>query len=107
MAPVGMVDASSSATNVGHQGSLNENVINQGLFYLDWLLDHKAELQLLVQNVLGLEKAKEIDWSDRLACFASPATLLATTNTRWHKSIAISSSSDISVMARISYSWTW
>lgn len=26
----------------------NENVINQGLFYLDWLLDHKADFQLLL-----------------------------------------------------------
>ncbi|WP_326513638.1 hypothetical protein [Clostridium intestinale] len=27
----------------------NENVINQGLFYLDWLLDHKADFELLVR----------------------------------------------------------
>ena len=26
-----------------YKRALNENVINQGLFYLDWLLDHKAE----------------------------------------------------------------
>ena len=30
----------------------NENVINQGLFYLDWLLDHKADFQLLVMKKL-------------------------------------------------------
>src|SRR3712207_2245495 len=41
----------------------NENVINQGLFYLDWLLDHKADFELLVMNTLGKEVAKEIDWS--------------------------------------------
>lgn len=29
----------------------NENVINQGLFYLDWLLDHKAEFKWL-ENVM-------------------------------------------------------
>ena len=41
----------------------NENVINQGLFYLDWLLDHKADFKLLVMKVLGKEAADLIDWS--------------------------------------------
>ena len=41
----------------------SENVINQGLFYLDWLLDHKAEFQLLVMKELGVEAAEKIDWS--------------------------------------------
>lgn len=46
-----------------YKRSLNENVINQGLFYLDWLLDHKADFKLLVMDVLGQEKADAIDWS--------------------------------------------
>lgn len=46
-----------------YKRSVNENVINQGLFYLDWLLDHKADFKLLVMDVLGQEKADEIDWS--------------------------------------------
>ncbi len=46
-----------------YKRSVNENVINQGLFYLDWLLDHKADFKLLVMEVLGLEKANSIDWS--------------------------------------------
>ena len=46
-----------------YKRSLNENVINQGLFYLDWLLDHKADFKLLVMEVLGHKKAEEIDWS--------------------------------------------
>ncbi|MBQ3550552.1 MAG: DUF91 domain-containing protein [Clostridia bacterium] len=46
-----------------YKRSVNENVINQGLFYLDWLLDHKADFKLLVMEVLGKEKADEIDWS--------------------------------------------
>jgi len=33
---------------------VGENVINQGLFYLDWLLDHKAEFKLLVLDSLLL-----------------------------------------------------
>ena len=27
-----------------YKRALNENVISQGLYYLDWLLDHKAEI---------------------------------------------------------------
>lgn len=46
-----------------YKRSVNENVINQGLFYLDWLLDHKADFKLLVMEVLGKEKADLIDWS--------------------------------------------
>lgn len=46
-----------------YKRSVNENVINQGLFYLDWLLDHKADFKLLVMEVLGQEKAEAIDWS--------------------------------------------
>src|SRR6185312_10344863 len=30
----------------------NENVMSQGLFYLDWLLDHRAEFQWLVMEKL-------------------------------------------------------
>lgn len=46
-----------------YKRSVNENVINQGLFYLDWLLDHKADFKLLVMEVLGKDKAETIDWS--------------------------------------------
>ncbi len=46
-----------------YKRSVNENVINQGLFYLDWLLDHKGDFKLLVMDVLGAEKADVIDWS--------------------------------------------
>jgi RecB family endonuclease NucS len=40
---------------VEYKRSLNENVINQGLYYLDWLMDHKGEFTLLVQTKLGKE----------------------------------------------------
>lgn len=46
-----------------YKRSQNENVINQGLFYLDWLLDHKADFKLLVIEKLGMEAAEVIDWS--------------------------------------------
>ena len=46
-----------------YKRSINENVINQGLFYLDWLLDHKADFKLLVLDNMGKEVAEAIDWS--------------------------------------------
>ncbi|WHZ20673.1 MAG: uncharacterized protein OJF55_002822 [Rhodanobacteraceae bacterium] len=53
----------------------NENVINQGLFYLDWLLDHRAEFQLLVMEKLGNDVAHDIDWTGtRLLCIAADFT---------------------------------
>lgn len=53
----------------------NENVINQGLFYLDWLLDHKAEFQWLVMEKMGKEQAEAIEWNGtRLICIASDFT---------------------------------
>lgn len=53
----------------------NENVINQGLFYLDWLLDHRAEFRWLVMERLGREVADAINWSGtRLLCIAADFT---------------------------------
>lgn len=45
-----------------YKRSMNENVINQGLFYLEWLLDHKADFKLLVLDKYGEERAKSIEW---------------------------------------------
>lgn len=52
-----------------------ENVINQGLFYLDWLMDHKAEFRWLVMEKLGKEAAQDIAWEGtRLLCIAADFT---------------------------------
>ena len=60
---------------IEYKRALNENVINQGLFYLDWLMDHQAELKLLILEKLGKEEAEEIDWSaPRLLCIAGDFT---------------------------------
>lgn len=49
----------------------NENVINQGLFYLDWLMDHRKDFQWLVMEKLGKQAADGVDWSaPRLICIA-------------------------------------
>ena len=41
------VDENNCPVIFEYKRSSNENVINQGLFYLDWLLDHKADFELL------------------------------------------------------------
>jgi len=58
-----------------YKRSVGENVINQGLFYLDWLMDHQAEFKLLVMERLGKPAADAIDWSaPRLVCIAADFT---------------------------------
>jgi len=58
-----------------YKRSVGENVINQGLFYLDWLMDHQAEFKLLVMDRLGKPAADNIDWSaPRLVCIAADFT---------------------------------
>lgn len=54
-----------------YKRSTNENVINQGLFCLDWLMEHRKDFQWLVLEKLGKEEAEKIDWSvPRLICIA-------------------------------------
>ncbi len=58
-----------------YKRSVGENVINQGLFYLDWLMDHQAEFKLLVMDRLGKAAADAIDWTaPRLVCIAADFT---------------------------------
>jgi predicted transport protein len=60
---------------IEYKRAINENVINQGLFYLDWLLDHRKEFQWLVMEKLGSAIAQEVDWSaPRLLCIAGDFT---------------------------------
>jgi predicted transport protein len=69
------LDENGSPVIFEYKRSVNENVINQGLFYLDWLLDHRADFELLVMKNLGPEPAGQIDWSSpRLVCVASDFT---------------------------------
>jgi predicted transport protein len=55
------VDQDGTPVIVEYKKLGKENVINQGLFYLDWLVDHKGDFTLAAQEVLG--KDIEIDWS--------------------------------------------
>jgi predicted transport protein len=56
-----------------YKRDVKDNVINQGLFYLDWLLDHKDSFKILLIEKLGIEKVNtmQIDWSaPRIICVA-------------------------------------
>jgi len=65
------IDENHCPVIIEYKRSTNENVINQGLFYLDWLMDHKAEFKLLVMERLGREEAEAIEWTGpRLLCIA-------------------------------------
>ncbi len=58
-----------------YKRSMKENVINQGLFYLNWLLDHKDSFKVLVIEKLGLDEANKIDWTmPRVVCVAGDFT---------------------------------
>jgi len=60
---------------IEYKRAVNENVINQGLFYLDWLLDHKAEFKFMVMKVHGKADSERIEWgSPRLLCIAGDFT---------------------------------
>ncbi|GIP59635.1 endonuclease NucS domain-containing protein [Paenibacillus sp. FSL W8-0186] len=69
------IDENNSPVIIEYKRTTNENVMNQGLYYLDWLMDHQAEFTLLVQKRFGVEAADAIDWSaPRLLCIAGGFT---------------------------------
>lgn len=69
------IDENYSPVILEYKRATNENVINQGLFYLDWLMDHKAEFELLVMKRLNKSIAEQIDWkTPRLLCIAGGFT---------------------------------
>jgi predicted transport protein len=69
------IDENNSPVIIEYKRSTNENVINQGLYYLDWLLDHRAEFALLAMKVLGSDLEDKVDWtSPRLVCIAGDFT---------------------------------
>lgn len=69
------IDENFSPVIIEYKRALNENVINQGLFYLDWLLDHRGEFALLAMKRLGPGVDEKIDWDGtRLICIAHDFT---------------------------------
>lgn len=69
------IDESGTPVIFEYKRNVSESVINQGLFYLDWLLDHRGDFTMLVINTLGAEVADTIDFtSPRLVCVANAFT---------------------------------
>lgn len=62
------IDKNGSPCIIEYKKNQNDSVINQGLAYLRWLLDHKADFEILCQNK---KMDIEIDWdSPRVICIA-------------------------------------
>ncbi|WDM17092.1 transporter [Streptomyces lavenduligriseus] len=69
------LDENGSPVIVEYKRGVNAGVINQGLFYLSWLVDHRAEFEHLVRDRLGATAAAQVLWSGpRLICIAGDFT---------------------------------
>jgi predicted transport protein len=69
------LDENGSPVIIEYKRATNENVINQGLYYMTWLVDHKAEFEALVRKMLGNEAVESVAWSaPRLICIAGDYT---------------------------------
>jgi len=65
------IDENNVPVVIEYKRASNENVVNQGLFYLDWLMGHRKDFEWLVMETLGKEVAAKVDWSGaRLICVA-------------------------------------
>jgi len=63
------LDENGSPVIIEYKWGEKDNVINQGLFYLDWLIDHVGDFQIATERKLGNVK---IDWGrPRLILIAS------------------------------------
>lgn len=66
------IDEDGTPVIIEYKRRASESVMNQGLYYLSWLLDHRNDFHWLVQKVLGMEVADKVDWSSpRIICIAS------------------------------------
>jgi len=64
------LDENNSPVIIEYKWGEKNNVINQGMFYLDWLVDHKGDFQIAVEKKIG-SKIKT-DWGQpRLILIAS------------------------------------
>lgn len=65
------IDENSCPVIIEYKRSSNMNVINQGLFYLDWLVTHRGDFEMLVLKKYNKEAAESVEWSaPRLICIA-------------------------------------
>lgn len=61
------IDKNGSPCIIEYKRNQNDNVINQGLSYLRWLLDHKTDFEVLVKEKFSSWGAiKQMGWTDKL-----------------------------------------
>lgn len=69
------VDDANRPAIIEYKRGLNENVINQGLYYMSWLVESKSDFESLVARRGLLEAPSAIDWgSPRPICVAAEFT---------------------------------
>lgn len=69
------LDENGSPVIIEYKRGIDAGVINQGLFYLSWLMDHRVEFEHLVRDRLGVTAASQVLWSGpRLICIAGDFT---------------------------------
>ncbi|MFI1652739.1 DUF5655 domain-containing protein [Streptomyces avidinii] len=69
------LDENGSPVVIEYKRGRDAGVITQGLYYLAWLTDHRAEFQQLVRDRLGADAASQVLWSSpRLICIAEDFT---------------------------------
>jgi len=66
------IDENAFPVIIEYKRDRSENIINQGLFYLDWLMDHRSDFEILVRDTLDKATADAVEWSSpRLICIAA------------------------------------
>ncbi|MFJ9085725.1 transporter [Streptomyces sp. NPDC102384] len=69
------LDENGAPVIVEYKRGTDAGVINQGLFYMAWLMSHKDAFRSLVRDRLGVAAASQILWSaPRLICVAGDFT---------------------------------
>ncbi|MFD9592558.1 DUF5655 domain-containing protein [Kitasatospora sp. NPDC059973] len=69
------LDEDGSPVVVEYKRTGSASVLSQGLFYLAWLVEHRAEFETLVAERLGEEVAQTVDWTNpRVVCVATEFT---------------------------------
>lgn len=65
------IDENGCPVIIEYKRNSNMNVINQGLFYLDWLMNHRGDFEMMVLKKLGSDVADSVEWrAPRLICIA-------------------------------------
>lgn len=58
------VDNAGNPVIIEYKLNKNENVLNQGLYYMDWLDSHRGDFELLVQKATNQNLHIDIKWDN-------------------------------------------